>query len=111
VLDIAKVAASKNFAAFGFTEHFQAPPMARTQDPALYNQLALFDEYVAKRLEGEAGLSVCTPRRRSGCPSKVSLPASVAKQLKWLCRRLTTGKSTAGIWSFVATSNLPRRED
>jgi histidinol-phosphatase (PHP family) len=47
VPEIAKVASSKNFVAFGFSEHFQTPPMARTQDPALYNQLGLFDEYVA----------------------------------------------------------------
>jgi histidinol-phosphatase (PHP family) len=53
VAEIAKVAAFKNFVAFGFTEHFQTPPVARTQDPALQDQLALFDEYVANVQEAK----------------------------------------------------------
>ena len=47
VRDIAEMAASKNFVAFGFTEHFQMPPMALSPDMALYEQLGVFDEYVA----------------------------------------------------------------
>lgn len=47
VREIAEAAASKNFVAFGFTEHFQTPPMAVSPDMALYDQLARFDEYVA----------------------------------------------------------------
>lgn len=44
---IAEVAAEKDFVAFGFTEHFQTPPMANTPDPVLDGQLALFDDYVS----------------------------------------------------------------
>jgi histidinol-phosphatase (PHP family) len=47
VREIAEAAASKNFVAFGFTEHFQTPPMALSADMALHDQLARFDEYVA----------------------------------------------------------------
>ena len=48
VIEIAEAAASKNFVAFGFTEHFQTPPMAMTPDPVLHEQLGLFDDYVAR---------------------------------------------------------------
>jgi len=47
VREIAEAAASKNFVAFGFTEHFQTPPMAMSPDMALHDQLARFDQYVA----------------------------------------------------------------
>jgi histidinol phosphatase-like PHP family hydrolase len=47
VREIAEAAASKNFVAFGFTEHFQTPPVAMSPDMALQDQLARFDEYVA----------------------------------------------------------------
>jgi histidinol-phosphatase (PHP family) len=45
VSEIAAVAAAKGFVAYGFTEHFQTPPMAMTPDVALNEQLARFDEY------------------------------------------------------------------
>ena len=51
VREIAEVAASKNFVAFGFTEHFQTPPMARSPDMALHDQLAMFDQYTANVLD------------------------------------------------------------
>jgi histidinol-phosphatase (PHP family) len=47
VSEIVEAAASKNFLAFGFTEHFQTPPMALSPDMALHDQLASFDQYVA----------------------------------------------------------------
>jgi histidinol phosphatase-like PHP family hydrolase len=47
VREIAAAAASKDFVAFGFTEHFQTPPMALSPDMPLHDQLALFDRYVA----------------------------------------------------------------
>src|SRR5438552_1489458 len=47
VREIAGAAAARGFVAFGFTEHFQTPPMALSPDMALYGQLARFDEYVA----------------------------------------------------------------
>ncbi|HEY7467352.1 MAG TPA: hypothetical protein VIB47_11740, partial [Dehalococcoidia bacterium] len=43
VREIAAAAASKDFVAFGFTEHFQTPPMALSPDMPLHDQLALFD--------------------------------------------------------------------
>src|SRR5437016_4632930 len=47
VREVAEAAAAKNFLAFGFTEHFQIPPMALSPAMALDSQLAIFDEYVA----------------------------------------------------------------
>ena len=47
VREIADAAASKDFVAFGFTEHFQTPPMALSPDMPLHDQLAMFDRYVA----------------------------------------------------------------
>jgi histidinol-phosphatase (PHP family) len=47
VREIAEAAATQNFVAFGFTEHFQTPPMALSPDMALHDQLARFDDYVA----------------------------------------------------------------
>jgi histidinol-phosphatase (PHP family) len=44
---IAEAVAAKNFVAFGFTEHFQTPPMALSPDMALNDQLSKFDRYVA----------------------------------------------------------------
>jgi histidinol-phosphatase (PHP family) len=46
--EIAEAAAVRGFVAFGFTEHFQTPPMALSPDMALLDQLARFDEYVAE---------------------------------------------------------------
>jgi histidinol-phosphatase (PHP family) len=48
VREIAAAAAAKGFVAFGFTEHFQIPPMALSPDMALMEQLARFDDYVAE---------------------------------------------------------------
>ncbi len=47
VSEIAAAAATQNFVAFGFTEHFQTPPMALSPDMALHTQLDRFDEYTA----------------------------------------------------------------
>lgn len=47
VSEIAAAAAAQNFVGFGFTEHFQTPPMALSPDMAQHDQLARFDEYAA----------------------------------------------------------------
>src|SRR5437762_14064073 len=47
VREIAEAVASKDFIAFGFTEHFQTPPMALSPDMPLYDQLDRFDEYAS----------------------------------------------------------------
>ena len=53
VREIADAAAALNFVAFGFTEHFQTPPMAMSPDMALNGQLATFDNYVADVLASQ----------------------------------------------------------
>src|SRR5205814_2866454 len=47
VREIAEAAAAKGFVAFGFTEHFETPPMALKPDMALHGRLDVFDQYVA----------------------------------------------------------------
>ncbi len=47
VSEIAEAAAAQNFAAYGFTEHFQIPPMALSPDMALHDQFTRFDDYSA----------------------------------------------------------------
>jgi histidinol-phosphatase (PHP family) len=47
VREIANAAASQGFVAFGFTEHFQTPPMALNPDMALQGQLEVFGDYVS----------------------------------------------------------------
>ena len=47
VPEIAEAVRSRNFLAFGFTEHFQTPPMAVSPDMPLHDQFGVFDNYVA----------------------------------------------------------------
>jgi histidinol-phosphatase (PHP family) len=53
VREIAEAAARQNFVAFGFTEHFQMPPMALAPEMALYGQLEFFGDYVADVLSAQ----------------------------------------------------------